>query len=388
MKKVKIFLFSDALGYEIAERYRFMTDRLPFRYPVETQLGYSSTAVPTILCGEPPTVHRHFSFFYYDRERKSPFAFFRFLHWFCHPRFLFEHHRVRHRISTFLKKLFGFTGYFSLYRVPFERLPYFDYCEKSDIFAPGGLAPARNLCDMLRESGVRFHISDWRRSDRENLEAATALLQEGEVQFLFIYTAGLDGMLHFHVHEPEFVKERLTEFQALVEQMLAAAETHYEDVSFYLFSDHGMTPLTGTADVKARLEALPYRFGKDFVVCYDSTMVRLWILNPACRPALMESVAGLPGHWLSGEEKKRWRVDFTDSQYGDEIFLLDPGVQVVPSDMGAKPIPGMHGYSPADRHSTAVLLASREPDHVPENIAAFFNLMKRETEDLGQVDRA
>ena len=56
--RVKIFMFSDALGYEIVQRYRFMTDEFPVRLPVRTQFGYSSTCVPTILSGEPPKIGR------------------------------------------------------------------------------------------------------------------------------------------------------------------------------------------------------------------------------------------------------------------------------------------------------------------------------------------
>ena len=62
LNQVKIFLFSDALGYEIVQRYKFMPEEFPVRLPVRTQFGYSSTCVPTILTGEPPTRHGHFSF--------------------------------------------------------------------------------------------------------------------------------------------------------------------------------------------------------------------------------------------------------------------------------------------------------------------------------------
>jgi len=129
LNQVKIFLFSDALGYEIVQRYKFMPDEFPVRLPVRTQFGYSSTCVPTILTGEPPTRHGHFSFFYRPRGMKSPFSVFRRLHPFLHPSLVFDNHRIRHRMSVFLQRHLGFTGYFNLYRVPYARLPFFDYCE-------------------------------------------------------------------------------------------------------------------------------------------------------------------------------------------------------------------------------------------------------------------
>ena len=70
--KVHIFMFIDALGWEIINEYGFLNDLLPHRYPVKMQFGYSSTAIPTILTGQPPEVHKHLSFYYYAPE-KSPF---------------------------------------------------------------------------------------------------------------------------------------------------------------------------------------------------------------------------------------------------------------------------------------------------------------------------
>ena len=380
--RVKIFMFSDALGYEIVQRYRFMTDEFPVRLPVRTQFGYSSTCVPTILTGEPPTRHGHFSFFYRPHGMKSPFSCFSFLHPFLHPSLVFDNHRIRHRMSVFLQRHLGFTGYFNLYRVPYARLPFFDYCEKQDIFAPHGLAPVKNLRDVLTESGVPFHISDWHLSDDRNLEIARALLEEERTEFYFIYTAGLDSMLHFHVHEPDVVAAALESFAGKMRTLLATARAHCRDLDFCIFSDHGMTQLKGSVDLKSKLEALPLKFGTDYVACYDSTMLRVWFLKPEARNPITDAVAGAPGHWLSPDEKSALHVDFSDAAYGDEIFLVDPGIQIVPSDMGAKPIPGMHGFSPDDPDSTACFLSLRPLPENPREIADFFRLMKRAATDL------
>ena len=49
MKSIPIYLFMDAMGWEIVQNYHFLESELPFRYPVQMQFGYSSTAIPTIL---------------------------------------------------------------------------------------------------------------------------------------------------------------------------------------------------------------------------------------------------------------------------------------------------------------------------------------------------
>ncbi len=62
MKKIAIFMFIDAMGWEIIKNRSFLQDLLPHGSRVEMQFGYSSTAIPTILSGQKPTVHKHLSF--------------------------------------------------------------------------------------------------------------------------------------------------------------------------------------------------------------------------------------------------------------------------------------------------------------------------------------
>ena len=104
MKSIPIYLFMDAMGWEIVQNYHFLESELPFRYPVQMQFGYSSTAIPTILTGKYPREHNHFSFYYYDPEH-SPFKIFRYLKFFfgagLHPHCLLNRGRVRGYISRF-----------------------------------------------------------------------------------------------------------------------------------------------------------------------------------------------------------------------------------------------------------------------------------------------
>ncbi|TPW09119.1 MAG: putative AP superfamily protein, partial [bacterium] len=54
-------------------------------------------------------------------------------------------------------------------------------------------------------------------------------------------------------------------------------------------------------------------------------------------------------------------IDFNDDRYGAVIALADPGVLICPSYMGRTPLAGMHGYSPDDPASDAMLLAEEAP---------------------------
>ena len=60
---LSLFVFIDAFGWEIQKRFPFFEGLLPYRFPLDTIFGYSSTCIPTILTGKLPREHGHFSFF-------------------------------------------------------------------------------------------------------------------------------------------------------------------------------------------------------------------------------------------------------------------------------------------------------------------------------------
>ena len=69
--------------------------------------------------------------------------------------------------------------------------------------------------------------------------------------------------------------------------------------------------------------------------------------------------------------------DRADRRFGDAIFLMDPGIQIVPSDMGMRPLNGMHGFAPEDKDSQAVVLSTDEIPEQVRRVADYFGLMKK-----------
>ena len=354
---VKVFVFVDALGWKQAEKYGFLRDLLPHRREIEMQFGYSCTAIPTILSGQPPSVHGHLAFYDWAPER-SPFKGLARLAPLMRPRSFWNRGRVRHWLSKAVKRWCGFTGYFQLYGVPFERLPFLDYCEKRDLFAPGGMSPVPNLADVWTAAGWRWHISDWRKSETENFAAAEALFRAGAVDRAFVYSAAFDALQHDRVGDDAALRpavERYAESVRGLREALAAAGRPFE---LTVVSDHGMTPLRGTADVPAALAKTGLRWGVDYASAIDSTMVRCWWLREGAEAVVREALSGLPGRWVGEDELRRHGVWRDDRKFGDAIFLGDPGIQFVPGDMGVKPLHGMHGYDPADPDSAACCLST------------------------------
>ncbi len=379
-RRVYIFMFIDALGWEIVNKNRFMEKELPFRYPAKMQFGYSCTAIPTILTGKNPQAHKHLSFYYYNEEN-SPFKIFKLLKFL--PSKIFDRWRVRHLLSKMIKKVKGYTGYFELYAMPFDRLQYFDYIEKKDLFVPGGLAPVKNIADELEDRKIKYHISNWRLSEKENIEKLTSDLNKGEIEFAFLYTAAMDGLLHKVTKDGEEIPEKLEFYKKEISKVWEAAKSNYQDFEFYVMSDHGMTSLIDEVDLKKPIERLPYKFGKDYVAVYDSTMARFWFRNSQAKKEIIKILRNEKnGKILSREELEKFGVYFEDNMYGELIFLLEPGYQIVPSDMGINSLPGMHGYHPEDKDSIASFLGTKNVKNPPEWVGDYFKIMVDKMDEI------
>ncbi len=379
MKKVDIFVFVDALGHEVIKKHPWFLDKLKYRKAVTMQFGYSSTALPTILTGRSPREHEHFSFFYYDPEN-SPFRNSR-LFKLCSflPLKLQTWWRLRGIISDLVKKLNGFTGYFQLYNMNFLDLPKINYCEKNDIFAENAFQNIDGLRDLLIKNDKKFFISPWQNTEEENYEKAKDVLNKGDVDFLFMYTAGLDGVLHSHCCESAEAKSEMNKYEDMILGLQKVAEDMYEDVSITIISDHGMTPHQYSIDLKKTVNDLGFVQHKDYFAVYDSTMMRVWYFNSLAKNKIrrkIQEVHRKDGHFLSTQEKIDFGIDFENDKFGNDIFLLRPGGQIVPSDMGKNAMPGMHGYHPVDKDSNAAVISSKPIPEYVSHVSDFFKLFK------------
>jgi predicted AlkP superfamily pyrophosphatase or phosphodiesterase len=375
--KISIVVFIDALGWEVLKGRRFMEERLPVRRKLRSVFGFSSACIPSILTGLVPRDHRHWSFFYYSPET-SPFKPLRLLGML--PSSLVDRGRVRNLISKLIKRLYSYTGYFQLYNIPFEHVDKFDYCEKSDLFVPGGMNRGQNIFDHLSRAGVPYHVSNWRDSEESNLEALKSDLNKGKIEFALLYMASMDALLHEVGKESPQVDQKLAWYEAQLEDVLRTASEHYEEVRLFICSDHGMATVHTHVDLMSKVEALGLVFGRDYTATYDSTMGRFWFHNQAARERITELLEQVPqGRILPREELKALGCDFEGDQYGELIFLMDAGVLIVPSHMGLKPITGMHGYHPDDPDSDASLLSNVEPPNDPKAITDVFHLMRAES---------
>lgn len=374
---LSLFVFIDAFGWEIQKKYPFLEDYLTFRQPLNTIFGYSSTCDPTILTGKLPREHGHFSFFYYN-PKKSPFGLCRPLSLL--PQSITSRGRVRRALSRVLQRLYGFTGYFQIYNMPFRYLPLFDYSEKRDIYFPGGInGGCPVIFDALRERRIPFYLSDWRLREEENIQRLNGAIQQGEIPFAYLYLAAMDAILHQYGTDSEKVREKIDGYDRQLRAIVDLAQRHYETVRVCVFSDHGMTDTVDTCDLMAAIQQLDLKFGDDYAAVYDSTMARFWFFSGRAR----ELIAAVlheekRGEILSLETLRDYGCDFPHQKYGELIFSMNPGVLLCPSFMGETRLNGMHGYDPYHKDSLAMFAANYAPDPAPNRLDNLYGLMMNE----------
>ena len=375
-KKIAIYTFVDAFGWEVYQHYGFLNHLLTHSRPLETTFGFSSAADPSILTGRYPDEHGHWSSFYYSPET-SPFKWFKYLAML--PGVIFDRWRVRHMLSKLIKKMFGYTGYFELYSVPFAKLPYFDYLEKHDYFVPGGILNTDTIFDWCVQKNIPYYCSNWRHSEEQILEANKREIRKGKIQMTYLYLPKLDAVMHNHGTRHPVVEQKIRWLEQQVSEVYQLAKEHYEEVSLYLISDHGMADVKGSVDLIRRIEGLGLEFGKDYVAMYDSTMARFWFNNDDARLMVTQSLKDVPeGRIVSDAELKAMHVPHEDQKFGELFFLMDPGMLINPSFMGLNVIPGMHGYDPRDKHSYATILSNQPIGDDINSITDIRKTMERE----------
>jgi hypothetical protein len=373
-----LVLVVDALGWELARSAPGFARGLDHRRRLDTVLGFSTGALPTLFTGRSPAEHGRWVM-YRRGDHGTCFRGFGALRWL--PRRARDSWRVGRLLHQLVEER-GVHGYFQLYEVPRPLLERFDLPERGDIFAPGGL-PGDSLWDSIARRGVSWAHWDWRTPESRAMTDLERRISEGNERLLVFYTADLDALLHREGSAGAGVRERMKRYSSWLERLTGLAAGRGDTLWVYLVSDHGMVDVTRHADVMARLEPLAARMPRDYLAFFDSTMARFWWADRAARDPVRRALDGLPGRWLDRETLTRLGCAFEDGGYGEDVFLLDPGVLLLPSFMGSAPVAAMHGYDPSHPDMAALLFSNRAiPEHV-NRLADVRGWLETELDALG-----
>ena len=282
------------------------------------------------------------------------------------------------RLLLWHRRKSGFTGYYNFYRVPFELFSTFDIVEKKDIFAPAAFDPGvPSIFDHLVSGGVSFRSWSWKSSLDASLAELTGELREGRTRFFLHYTPHIDGFLHDKVDDDSAVARELAMVENKITSVIEKARETYSEVDVLIYSDHGMLKTTGTFDLMGHMRDVGLAPGRDYTAFYDSTMARFWFSHDGARAKAMDALSTLDcGTILTDDDLESEGVYFEDHRFGELIFLMNPGVLVLPSHMGANAPKGMHGFTPEHPDSYAVIMSSSELTPAPTHIRHSFDAMK------------
>jgi Type I phosphodiesterase / nucleotide pyrophosphatase len=375
-RKIAVFVLIDALGWHYLQGRKFLDNLLPYRYPLQTILGFSSGAIPTILTGTLPFVHGHWNLFYYD-PKNSPFKWvrhFRFL-----PDCLLDNRVSRKVIKEVGKRFLGLGPLFECCVSP-RLLPFFNWVEKRNIYDRQGITGAPSIFDQLSECGISNRVYTYHHAtDAQIVDQSEKDILNSDVSFFFVYLSEIDMFLHLHCKETDAIDTKIRQYEEKIRRLYVATKQADPDAAFSVLSDHGMTPVNHQYDLVADVEKLGLTMPDDYLAVYDSTMARFWFFNDQSRSAILRALRDVScGYVLSREEMNRFGVLFEDSRYGEAIFLLNPGWLFSRSDFhGSAWFPsGMHGYHPEqDRYSDAIFLSNRRPESPLSTIKDVYRCM-------------
>ncbi len=380
-----VLMLVDGLGYEFVTsettpNLRNLADDCPF-YPMRPVLGYSDCQRAALFTGLPPDQMGYWMQYRFARPSDSPWRqFSKLAMWDSLPGEL-PRKFFKLALSSSVLKIATQRGPYpdlNVHNMPFRALPWHSPTLKKSMYAPGALGEVPTIFDRLRETKQSFGIV---RSDTVGklalLGSVTSQMRrllgeidalDGSVRFMYIYLHSPDMFAHRRgIRDPRFWEELKKTDSAIVEIIDAAKRKMGTDTQVVLTSDHGMNHTERFISYKHLVTHSG--FGRDFVVGLDSTMVRLWYLSDdgkkIARPLVESSDVG---RFLTGEERIELGVDFPGDHYGDDIYLLEPGVSIYPNFHSLlKPL-GMHAYHPQepDQRAIAMLIGDAIAERAPD----------------------
>jgi hypothetical protein len=221
--------------------------------------------------------------------------------------------------------------------------------------------PGGSYIDDLKTAEVSAEVSDWRIDDDAKFAAALTRESTDPADVYLLYLSEIDARQHAHGSDGAAVFERLRRYREPIDRLIAQAGRR-GPVELMIVSDHGMTDIRSLLDPAPILAPLGLKAGRDYEQFIDSTFLRFWSDRPGVLERLGEACQATPGLTVLTEaDLEREGVRFPDDRYGQTVVLADPGVLLCPSYMGRTPLMGMHGYTPDDSASDALLLCETEP---------------------------
>jgi len=373
-----INIIIDGLGYDIARQcdsFSFMSGGIS---ELDTVLGFSSSAIPTILTGKMPEEHGRWNLFYFNENTDFPL----FKHLSFLPKKMLTNRYFRKGLLILNKLFTRFKGYYQAYDFPSKELGNIAICENTNIYSYGGVPHSKTIIDLFNDKKIDHLVYSYKdgKSDSEILSSIVADAKQSNPEQIFVYLCEYDAFGHHNATDTKKMIDEANRYGKEIEEIYNQLNELYGSVSLSICSDHGMVPLTQELDLgeylqKSGINSDTYR------IILDSTMARIYVEDKQTESDLRELLSTLPGTILQSSDLQQYSVNF-EGKYGDLLFVVDEGVQITPSHMGKTSVPGMHGYLPDCDAMKAVFMSSETIKDTPDAIWNIFDYWVTQVDTL------
>lgn len=237
--------------------------------------------------------------------------------------------------------------------IPSALMPLFDSSMEAAIWSPGSLGTTgggATLFDEMRQAGMNFEtvVYPTIRLDSQVAGWVRQRISEGNLpDFWYIKFSALDALGHKHGPRLDRLATALRDLDAQLGEVVRVLRDAYgPSLDIVLLSDHGMSAVTQTVDIRPMLASTGLKPGRDFLYFLDSTTIRVWSENRSKLERLTHLFADAPGMTVLGPRERETLQVPNDKSAGDILVALDEGWVVFPDFFRTRGAPlGMHGYA-------------------------------------------
>jgi len=240
----------------------------------------------------------------------------------------------------------------SIFQVPLSISNKFEFLLKKNFFLPNSLK-SETIFDIFREKKLEVSAYMWpfiyennkTRLDLRNLGQSTADTDDRAFQKSIQLLEKRPDVCYIHFFSTDNLVHRLGVNSKETLNLIKKLDHFVENISRYadkllIFSDHGMTDVKETINIKKDIGSLNFKLGKDYLMFLDSTLARFWFYNREAESKITQ---------LLSKSKKGKIVNFKNpeihNKFGKLIFQLNPGIIILPNFYQSKPDKSTHGYS-------------------------------------------
>jgi predicted AlkP superfamily pyrophosphatase or phosphodiesterase len=314
-------------------------------------IGINYLNYAQIFSGTYPETNNQWTLFYFD-PYESPFK--QLNHMKHLPTVISDNHKFRGLLSKLLKKTSNnniIKHYGDVYNIPFNVIRNFNISLNKLIYERNSLEDIKTLFDVLRENNLKFDfIAPPIYNTRAQIINYFNRINLEETDFLFMHFPELDHVGHEYGTNSIYTRIELKNLDKILKFIVENTTKKYKNVTFLIFSDHGMNDIHNTVNVDRILRKEGIVPGESFTPFYDSTLARFWFNNSDLKRKVYEVLSKVKSLTYMGEEHtKRLKIRFKDNRYGDMIFVAKEGFIISPNFFqGDRIVKGMHGYLSRD----------------------------------------